>query len=95
MTVASKVTAMAEAAGLSLEPPPALQTAPMLPGPGRSSSEEIIFLWRALFSAAGAVAATGKVTQTPDEIAPMRKASNHVGPIIVGFHVDHSDDHAL
>ena len=67
----------------------------MLPGRGRSSSEEIIFLWRALFSAAGAVAATGKMTRTPDEIAPMRKALNHVGPIIVGFHVDYSDNHKL
>ena len=58
MTVASKITAMAEAAGLSLEPTACSPNGAMLPGQGRSSSEEH-------FSASGAVAATGKVTQLP------------------------------
>ena len=45
---------------------------------------------------AEAFGAAGKMIRTPDEIAPvMKQALNHVGPIIVGVHVDYSDNHKL
>jgi acetolactate synthase-1/2/3 large subunit len=45
---------------------------------------------------AEAFGAAGKMIRTPDEIAPvMKEALNHVGPIIVGVHVDYSDNHKL
>jgi acetolactate synthase I/II/III large subunit len=45
---------------------------------------------------AEAFGAAGKVIRTPDEIAPvMKEALNHVGPIIVGVHVDYRDNHKL
>jgi acetolactate synthase I/II/III large subunit len=45
---------------------------------------------------AEAFGAAGKMIRTPDEIAPvLREALNHAGPIIVGVHVDYSDNHKL
>jgi len=45
---------------------------------------------------AEAFGATGKMIRTPDEIAPiMKEALNHAGPMIVGVHVDYSDNHKL
>ena len=45
---------------------------------------------------AEAFGATGKMIRTPDEIAPvLKEALNHTGPIIVGVHVDYSDNHKL
>ena len=45
---------------------------------------------------AEAFGATGKMIRTPDEIGPiMREALNHTGPIIIGVHVDYSDNHKL
>jgi acetolactate synthase I/II/III large subunit len=45
---------------------------------------------------AEAFGAAGKMIRTPDEIAPvMKEALNHAGPIIVGVHVDYSDNHKL
>ena len=45
---------------------------------------------------AEAFGATGKMIRTPDEIDPVMKAAlNHAGPIIVGIHVDYSDNHKL
>jgi acetolactate synthase-1/2/3 large subunit len=45
---------------------------------------------------AEAFGATGKMILTPDEIGPvMREALNHTGPIVIGVHVDYSDNHEL
>jgi acetolactate synthase-1/2/3 large subunit len=45
---------------------------------------------------AEAFGASGRMIRTPDEIAPtMREAFDHSGPIIVGVHVDYSDNHKL
>ena len=45
---------------------------------------------------AEAFGATGKMIRTPAEIAPvMKEALNHAGLIIVGVHVDYSDNHKL
>jgi acetolactate synthase I/II/III large subunit len=45
---------------------------------------------------AEAFGATGKMIRTPDEIVPvMKEALNHTGPIIVGVHVDYSDNSKL
>ena len=45
---------------------------------------------------AEAFGATGKMIRISDEIAPvMKEALNHAGPIIVGVHVDYSDNHKL
>lgn len=45
---------------------------------------------------AEAFGATGGMIRTPDEIAPvLKEALNHSGPIIVGVHVDYSDNHKL
>jgi acetolactate synthase I/II/III large subunit len=45
---------------------------------------------------AEAFGATGRMIRTPDEIAPvLKEALNHSGPIIVGVHVDYSDNHKL
>jgi acetolactate synthase I/II/III large subunit len=45
---------------------------------------------------AEAFGATGRMIRTPDEIAPvLKEALNHTGPIIVGVHVDYSDNHKL
>jgi acetolactate synthase I/II/III large subunit len=42
---------------------------------------------------AEAFGATGRMIRTPDEIGPvMKEALNHSGPIIVGVHVDYSDN---
>jgi acetolactate synthase-1/2/3 large subunit len=45
---------------------------------------------------AEAFGAAGRTIRTPDEIAPvLREALNHTGPIIVGVHVDYSDNKKL
>ena len=45
---------------------------------------------------AEAFGATGMVIQTPDDIAPtLKKAMATVGPVIIGVHVDYSDNHKL
>jgi acetolactate synthase I/II/III large subunit len=45
---------------------------------------------------AEAFGATGRMIRAPDEIAPvLKEALNHSGPIIVGVHVDYSDNHKL
>jgi acetolactate synthase I/II/III large subunit len=45
---------------------------------------------------AEAFGAAGKMIRTPDEIGPvMKEALNHTGPIIVGVHVDYSDNRQL
>jgi len=34
--------------------------------------------------------------RTPEEIAPvMKEALDHTGPILIGVHVDYSDNHKL
>ena len=45
---------------------------------------------------AEAFGARGLVIRTPDEIAPvLKKAFDMPGPVIVGVHVDYSDNHKL
>jgi acetolactate synthase I/II/III large subunit len=45
---------------------------------------------------AEAFGAAGRMIRTPDEIAPtLREALDHTGPIIIGVHVDYSDNHRL
>jgi acetolactate synthase-1/2/3 large subunit len=45
---------------------------------------------------AEAFGATGRMIRTPDDIVPvLKEALNHTGPIIVGVHVDYSDNHKL
>ena len=45
---------------------------------------------------AEAFGAAGRMIRTPDEIAPvLKEALNHTGPIIVGVHVDYSDNNKL
>jgi acetolactate synthase-1/2/3 large subunit len=45
---------------------------------------------------AEAFGASGRMIETPDEIAPvLKEAFDHRGPIIVGVHVDYSDNHKL
>ena len=45
---------------------------------------------------AEAFGATGMMIRTPDEIAPtLRKALATVGPVVIGLHVDYSDNHKL
>ncbi len=45
---------------------------------------------------AEAFGAAGRMIRTPDDIVPVLKgALNHTGPIIVGVHVDYSDNHKL
>jgi acetolactate synthase-1/2/3 large subunit len=45
---------------------------------------------------AEAFGATGRMIRTPAEITPvMKEALEHTGPIIVGVHVDYSDNHKL
>jgi acetolactate synthase-1/2/3 large subunit len=45
---------------------------------------------------AEAFGATGRMIRTPDEIAPvLKEALKHNGPMIVGVHVDYSDNHKL
>jgi acetolactate synthase I/II/III large subunit len=45
---------------------------------------------------AEAFGAAGRMIQTPEEIAPvMKEALDHTGPILIGVHVDYSDNHKL
>jgi acetolactate synthase I/II/III large subunit len=45
---------------------------------------------------AEAFGATGMMIRTPDEIAPiLKKAMGTVGPVIIGVHVDYSENHKL
>jgi acetolactate synthase I/II/III large subunit len=45
---------------------------------------------------AEAFGATGRMIRSPEEITPvMKEALDHTGPIIVGVHVDYSDNHKL
>jgi len=45
---------------------------------------------------AEAFGASGRMIRTPDEISPiLSEAFDHQGPIIVGVHVDYSDNHKL
>jgi len=45
---------------------------------------------------AEAFGATGRVIRSPEEITPvMKEALDHTGPIIVGVHVDYSDNYKL
>jgi acetolactate synthase I/II/III large subunit len=45
---------------------------------------------------AEAFGATGLVIKSPDDVAPvMKKAFDTLGPVIVGVHVDYSDNHLL
>jgi acetolactate synthase-1/2/3 large subunit len=45
---------------------------------------------------AEAFGATGMMIRTPDDIAPtLRRALETVGPVIIGVHVDYSDNHKL
>ncbi len=45
---------------------------------------------------AEAFGATGMMIRTPDDIAPvLRKAMGTLGPVIIGVHVDYSDNHVL
>jgi acetolactate synthase-1/2/3 large subunit len=45
---------------------------------------------------AEAFGATGLMIRTPDDIVPMmKKAFNTPGPVIIGVHVDYSDNHLL
>ena len=45
---------------------------------------------------AQAFGATGLMTNTPDDVAPvMKKAFDTSGPVIVGVHVDYRDNHQL
>ena len=42
------------------------------------------------------MARSGMMIKTPDEIAPvMKKAFDMAGPVIVGVHVDYTDNHKL
>jgi acetolactate synthase I/II/III large subunit len=45
---------------------------------------------------AEAFGAAGRMIRTPEEIAPvMKEALDHTGPILIGVHVDYSDNHKL
>jgi acetolactate synthase I/II/III large subunit len=45
---------------------------------------------------AEAFGATGLMINTPNDVAPvMKKAFDAPGPVIVGVHVDYSDNHQL
>jgi acetolactate synthase-1/2/3 large subunit len=45
---------------------------------------------------AEAFGAAGRMIRTPEEIAPvMMEALDHTGPILIGVHVDYSDNHKL
>ena len=45
---------------------------------------------------AEAFGATGMMIKSPDDIAPvMKKAFDMAGPVIVGVHVDYTDNHKL
>ena len=61
---------------------------------GRKSG--IVFRALDLVKYTEAFRTTGRMIRSPEEITPvMKEALDHTGPIIVGVHVDYSDNHKL